>query len=137
MSAKAAIAALKTQLATVYTALTGRAALETTSAILPVITIYSTGDVRAAEQDYDDLTFTRRLTVEVKIAATAAYDDTLDDALAALRAAIQPDATGATAGEWWGGNALRVQETNAAFFAPPPHGKEAVLQINLEFDYRP
>lgn len=134
MSAKAAIAALKTQLATVYTTLTGRAALETTSATLPVITIYSTGDARAAEQDYDDLTFTRRLTVEVKIAADATYDDTLDDALAALRAVIQPDVAD---GEWWGGNALRVQETNASFFAPPPHGNEAVLQMTLEFDYRP
>ena len=134
MSAKAAIAALKVQLATVYTTRTGRAALETTTATLPVITIYSTGDSRAADQDYSDLTFTRRLTVEVKIAATSAYDDTLDDALAAIRAVIQPDTL---TGEWWGGNALRVEETNAAFFAPTPNSNEAVLQITLEFDYRP
>ena len=134
MSAKSAIAALKVQLATVYTTLTGRAALETTSSTLPIITIYSTGDSHAADQDYSDLTFTRRLTIEVKIAATATYDAALDDALAAIRAVIQPDAL---TGEWWGGNALRVQETNAAFFAPPPNSNEAVLQINLEFDYRP
>jgi hypothetical protein len=134
MSAKAAIAALKAQLATVYTTRTGRSALETTTATLPVITIYSTGDSRAAEQDYSDLTFTRRLTVEVKIAATSSYDDTLDDALAAIRAAIQQDAL---TGAWWGGNALRVEETNAAFFAPAPNSNEAVLQITLEFDYRP
>jgi hypothetical protein len=134
MSAKAAIAALKAQLATVYTTRTGRAALETTSATLPVITIYSTGDARAVDQDYSDLTFTRRLTIEVKIAATSTYDDTLDDALAAIRAVIQPDTL---TGAWWGGNALRVEETNAAFFAPAPNSNEAVLQINLEFDYRP
>jgi len=134
MSAKAAIAALKAQLATVYTTRTGRAALETTTATLPVITIYSTGDARAADQDYDDLTFTRRLTIETKIAATSAYDDTLDDALAAIRAVIQQDAL---TGEWWGGNALRVEETSAAFFAPAPNSNEAVLQITLEFDYRP
>jgi len=134
MSAKAALAALKGQLATVYPTLTGRPALETTSATLPVLTIYSTGDARAADQDYDDLTFTRRLTVECKIAATATYDDVLDDALTALRAAIQPDAAD---GEWWGGNALRVQETSIAFFAPAPNSNEAVLQMNLEFDYRP
>jgi hypothetical protein len=134
MSAKAAIAALKVQLATVYTTRTGRAALETTTATLPVITIYSTGDARAADQDYSDLTFTRRLTVETKIAATSTYDDTLDDALAAIRAVIQPDAL---TGAWWGGNALRVEETSAAFFAPAPNSNEAVLQITLEFDYRP
>lgn len=134
MSAKAAIAALKAQLATVYTTRTGRAALETTSATLPVITVYSTGDSRAADQDYSDLTFTRRLTIEVKIAATATYDSVLDDALAAIRAVIDQDAL---TGAWWGGNALRVQETNAAFFAPAPNSNEAVLQINLEFDYRP
>lgn len=134
MSAKAAIAALKTQLATVATVLAGRAALETTSATLPVITIYSTGDARATDQDYSDLTFTRRVTVETKIAATSAYDETLDDTLALIRAAIQPDTL---TGEWWGGNALRVQETNAAFFAPAPNSNEAVLQISLEFDYRP
>jgi hypothetical protein len=134
MSAKAAIAALKVQLATVYTTRTGRAALEATSATLPVITIYSTGDSRATDQDYSDLTFTRRLTIETKIAATSAYDDTLDDALAAIRAVIQPDTI---TGEWWGGNALRVEETSAAFFAPAPNSNEAVLQITLEFDYRP
>jgi hypothetical protein len=134
MSAKDAIAALKAQLATVYTTRTGRTALETTSATLPVITLYSTGDTSAADQDYSDLTFTRRLTIEAKIAATATYDSTLDDALAAIRAVINPDAL---TGEWWGGNALRVQETNAAFFAPAPNSNEAVLQINLEFDYRP
>ncbi len=134
MSAKAAIAALKVQLATVYTTLTGRTALETTSATLPVITIYSTGDARAADQDYSDLTFTRRLTIEAKVTATATYDSTLDDALAAIRAVIDQDAL---TGAWWGGNALRVQETSAAFFAPAPNSNEAVLQINLEFDYRP
>ncbi len=134
MSAKAAIAALKVQLATVYTTLTGRPALETTSATLPVITVYSTGDSRAADQDYSDLTFTRRLTIEVKIAATATYDSVLDDALAAIRAVIDQDAL---TGAWWGGNSLRVQETNAAFFAPAPNSNEAFLQINLEFDYRP
>ena len=134
MSAKAAIAALKAQLATVYTTRTGRAALETTSATLPVITVYSTGDSRAADQDYSDLTFTRRLTIEVKIAATATYDSVLDDALAAIRAVIDQDAL---TGAWWGGNSLRVQETNAAFFAPAPNSNEAFLQINLEFDYRP
>lgn len=134
MSAKAAIAALKVQLATVYTTLTGRTALETTSATLPVITIYSTGDTLATDQDYSDLTFTRRLTIEAKIAATATYDSALDDALAAIRAVINPDVL---TGEWWGGNALRVQETSAAFFAPAPNSNEAVLQINLEFDYRP
>ncbi len=134
MSAKAALAALKAQLTTIYPTQTGRAALETTSATLPVLTLYSTGDGFASEQDYSDQTFTRRVTLELKVAATALYDETLDDALAALRAVIQPDAV---TGAWWGGQALRVQETSAAFFAPAPNSNEAVLQMTLEFDYRP
>lgn len=134
MSAKAAIAALKVQLATVYTTLTGRDALATTSATLPVLTVYSTGDSRAADQDYDNLTFTRRLVIEAKITASTTYDVVLDDTLAAIRAVIKPD-TGT--GAWWGGHALRVQETNTTFVAPEPNGDVAILQINLEFDYRP
>ena len=134
MSAKAAIAALKVQLATVYTTLTGRTALATTGLTLPVLTVFSTGDARAADQDYETLTFTRRLVVECKIAASTTYDETLDDALAAIRAAIKPDVS---TGNWWGGNALRVQEISTAFYAPEPNGEVAVLQLNLEFDYRP
>jgi hypothetical protein len=88
---------------------------------------------RAALQDYADLTFTRRVVVEYKCAATAAYDTALDTALAAIRAAVHPDADG----EWLGGNALRLVETSAALFAPPANSAEAVLQLNLEFDYRP
>jgi len=133
MSAKAAIAALKSQLATVYPTLTGRAALETTSATLPVITLYSTSDARAVDQDYGELIFTRRMVIEVKIIAVAAYDSVLEDVLSMIRAAINQDTL---TGEWWGGNALRVQETSSAFFAPALNSNEAVLQINLEFDYR-
>lgn len=133
MSATSALAALKVLLGTVAPVLTGRAALEATSATLPVITLYSVSDARASLQDYDDLTFTRRVVVEYKRAASAAYDTDLDTALAAIRGALQPD----NDGEWLGGNALRLVETTAALFAPPANSGEAVLQINLEFDYRP
>lgn len=132
MSAKAALAALKAQLATVYTTLTGRDALATTALTLPVLTLYSTRDVRAAAQNYDGETFTRQVTVELKITATTTYDQTLDDALVALRGVIKPHAT---TGIWWSGNALRVQETGVAFFGPDPNGDVAYLQMTLEFDY--
>ncbi|MBK8184902.1 MAG: hypothetical protein IPK63_19255 [Candidatus Competibacteraceae bacterium] len=74
MSAVAAIAALKVLLGTVATVRTGRDALETTSATLPVITLYSINDSRATVQEYDELIFTRQMIVEYKTAATATYD---------------------------------------------------------------
>ncbi len=135
MSASAAIAALKVLLGTVATVRTGRDALETTSATLPVITLYSINDSRATVQEYDELIFTRQMIVEYKTAATATYDTALDTALAALRAVIQPDGGAAPAGQWLGGNALRLEETGAQFLPPTPNSNEAVLQVTLEFDY--
>lgn len=131
MSAKLAIAALKTRLATIQTTLTGRAALETTSAKLPVITLYSTGDSRASLQEYDDLVFTRTLMIELKIAASPIYDEQLDDGLLSIRSVIKQDVNG----DWLGGNALRVQETNASFFPPALNSADCVLQVSIEFDY--
>jgi len=126
-----AIAALATALGAVATVRTGRAALETTSATLPVITLVSLNDGRAGDQDYDTWTYTRRAMIEYKIAATATYPTTLDTALKAIRALLVPASTGL----WLGGHARDLRETAVSFFHPEPNGTDAALQISIEIDY--
>jgi hypothetical protein len=126
-----ALAALATALGAVATVRTGRAALETTSATLPVITLVSLNDGRASDQDYDTWTYTRRAVIEYKVAAAAAYPATLDAALQAIRALLVPAATGA----WLGGHARDLRDTGVTFLHPEPHGTDAALQISIEIDY--
>jgi len=125
------MAALATALGAVATVRIGRAALETTSAALPVITLASVGDGRASEQDYDTWTYTRRAIIEYKLAAAATYPATMDTALQAIRALLVPAATGL----WLGGHARDLRETAANFFHPEPNGTDAALQISIEIDY--
>lgn len=133
-NATLAIRNLATKLATVGTVRTGRAALETTSAELPIITLRSLGDTPATDQVYDDWTHTRRVGIEylMDVSAVAAFHESMDDALLAIRAVIIPDAT---TGVWLGGYALMVRHTGAQFLYPADNGGVAVVQITLEFDY--
>lgn len=113
---------------------TGRAALETTSAALPVIVLWSTGDSPAADQGYGAPLYTRQLTLEYKTSASAAYDDDLDAALSAVRAALKP-----VLGESLLPHAIALRETSARFYAPDISdtgvSRIAVLQITFEIDY--
>ncbi len=131
MSAILALADLETKLGTLATTRVGRAALETTSATLPVITLVSLRDARAAEQLYDTTIYTRQAVIEYKCAATAHYDETLDAALTAIRALLEADA----GDEWLGGNALGLRETGATFYHPAGNGADAAIQVAIEFDY--
>jgi hypothetical protein len=126
-----AMTALATTLGTVATVRTGRPALETTSATLPIITLVSISDGRASEQDYDTWTNTRRAVIEYKVAATATYPTTLDTALKAIRALLVPASTGL----WLGGHARDLRETGVNFLHPEPNGTDAALQISIELDY--
>jgi hypothetical protein len=133
-NATLAIRNLVTKLGTVGTVRTGRAALETTSADLPVMTVRSLGDAPAAKQIYDDRSYTRRVGIEavLDVSTTAAYHEALDDRLSAIRAVIIPDAI---TGVWLGGYALMVRENSARWLYPADNSGLAVMQVELEFDY--
>jgi len=133
-NATLAIRDLVTKLGTVGTVRTGRAALETTSADLPVMTVRSLGDDPAAEQIYDDRSYTRRVGIEalINVSATAAYHEALDDRLQAIRAVIIPDAVTRL---WLGGYALNVRETGSNLLHPDDNSGMAAVQVTLEFDY--
>ena len=70
-NATLAMRSLVTKLGTVATTVTGRSALETTSATLPVIAVRSLGDAPAADQVYDDATHTRRVGMEYLVDVSA------------------------------------------------------------------
>lgn len=128
--ARAELAALLTPIAPVRT---GRAALETTSATLPAITLWSTGDQPAADQGYAAPAYTRTTVLEYKAAATATYDADLDAALRRVRQALKP-----TIGSPPLNHALAIRETAVRFFAPDPTqpaGDTAVMQVTFEIDY--
>jgi hypothetical protein len=128
----AAMAALKTALETVAAVRVGRAALETTSATLPIITVVSLNDGLAPDQDYDDPTYTRRAIVEYKLAATATYPAAMDTALQAIRAVLVQSAVN---GQWLGGHAVNLRAGGVAFRDPEPNGADAAFQVNIEIDY--
>jgi hypothetical protein len=124
------LSALLTPIAPVRT---GRAALETTSATLPIITLWNTGDSPAQDQGYSAVAYTRSLTLEYKATATAAYDDALDTVLHRIRAALKPPVNGSILP-----SALALRETSARFFVPDfsqGGGDLAVLQLTFEIDY--
>lgn len=128
-----ALADLATKLKPVAAVRTGRAALETTSAELPVITIWSTEDRQAADQGYGyALQFTRAVTIECKLAATSAYHDALDTILTAVRRALREDLM---SGSPLSGYATALRQNAARFFAPADGSDIAVVQVTLEFDY--
>lgn len=133
-NATLALRSLVTKLGRVAPVLTGRSALETTSAALPVIVVRSLGDSAGTDQVYDDPdSYTRRVGIEylVDVSAISAYHETLDDALQAMRAVIIPE----TNGTWLGGYAVMLRQTGAFFVHPADNGGVAILQITLEFDY--
>jgi len=127
-----AMTALATALGAVATVRTGRTALETTSAPLPVITIASLTDARAAEQNYDAWTYTRSAVIEYKLAAAATYPAAMDAALKAIRAVLVQSST---TGQWLGGHALAVRETAVTFLHPEPNGTDAAVQVSIDIDY--
>jgi len=131
--ASLAIAALETALAAVAPVRTGRAALETTSATLPVITLWSTNDHPVTDNSsYGPLLYTRTLVIEVKIAATESYHSDLDDALTGIRRALQTSPGNPFP---LSGYAKILRQTGVRFFAPADNSETAVLQLTLEIDY--
>ncbi len=131
MSVTEALSALALKLAAVAPVRTGRGALETTSAALPVITVWSRSDALAAEQDYDYPTYARSAVIEYKASAGDDYQPALDAALVAIRAALEPDADG----RWLGGSALMLRQEGATFSHPVDGGDAAVIQISITLDY--
>mgnify|MGYP000906930145 FL=1 len=132
-NATLALADLATSLTAVAPVLTGRAALETTSADLPVITIWSTEDRPTEDPDYGyPLQFTRTATIECKIAATATYHTALDTTLTAIRQVLR---TEILSGAPLGGYATALRQNGARFFAPAEGSEIAVLQVAIELDW--
>lgn len=132
-NATLAIADLATKLAAVAPVRTGRAALETTSAALPVITIWSTSDRPADEQGYGyALQYTRSVIIECQIAASAAYHDALDTVLTGIRRALQQDWRNVSP---LSGHATSLRQNTASFYIPADNSTVAVVQVALEFDY--
>lgn len=133
-NATLAIRDLVTKLGAVGAVRAGRAALETTSADLPIITVRSLSDQPANDQTYDDRAYTRRVGIEalINVSDTNAYHEALDDRLQTIRAAIIPDAV---TGLWLGGYALMVRESGVTIQHPADNGGVAVLQLVFEFDY--
>jgi hypothetical protein len=134
VSISTALATFSTRLSVSYTTRTGRAAIETTSATLPVATIFSTADRLAAEQDYDYPSRTRSVVVELKLDATeTTYPAALETGLAAILALVAPDSDG----DWLDGAALFMRETGAQFFHPDAGSNIAAIQVSIEIDYLP
>jgi len=132
-NATLALADLAAKLAVVAPVRTGRTALETTSVVLPVITIWSTEDRPADDQGYGyAMQFTRAVTIESKQSATATYHDALDTVLTAIRRALREDMM---SGSPLSGYATALRQNAARFFAPADGSEIAVVQVTLEFDY--
>ena len=128
-----ALADLATKLAAVAPVRAGRAALETTSADLPVITIWSTEDRPMEDPDYGyPVEFTRSATIECKVAATATYHTALDTTLTAIRQVLR---TEILSGAPLGGYATALRQNGARFFAPAEGSEIAVLQVVIELDW--
>ena len=128
-----ALADLAAKLAVVAPVRAGRAALETTSADLPVITIWSTEDRPMEDPDYGyPVEFTRAATIECKIAATATYHIALDTKLTEIRQVLR---TEILSGAPLGGYATAIRQNGARFFAPAEGSEIAVLQVVIELDW--
>lgn len=128
--ARAELVALLSPIAPVRT---GLAALETSSAALPVIVLWSTGDAPAQDQSYVVPAYTRSMSLEYKATASPVYDDDLDAVLRSIRLALKPPL-----GESTLTHALNIRETSVRFFAPDLSkggSTIAVLQMTFEIDY--
>lgn len=113
---------------------TGLAALETTSATLPVITLWSTSEPQPVERSSFASTHTRSMTLEYKADATADYEADLNTALRAIRVALNPPL-----GEPPLPSVVDLRETGVRFFHPAITeqgvSRIAILQMTLELDY--
>mgnify|MGYP000947047307 FL=1 len=125
------LADLLTQVAPVRT---GLAALETTSATLPIIAFWSIGEPQPIDRSGFASTHTRSMTLEYKTDATADYEADLNTALRAIRARLNPPL-----GESPLPSVVDLRETGVRFFHPAISeqgvSRIAVLQMTLELDY--
>jgi hypothetical protein len=124
-----AMTALATTLGTVATVRTGRAALETTSATLPVIALTPIRDERADNQEAAGSwfqTWERTVVIEGFVTGTAAWATALDDLLDRVRRALAHHPHPLTASSI----ALNAPETNgaAAWFSMP-----VVLRYSVDY----
>ena len=129
--ASLAIADLASKLASVASVRVGLAALETTSAELPAITIWSTNDTPVDGNQGRGHEYTRTVIIEYK-AVAASFGDGLDTALTAIRRAIRTELVSSVS---LSGYANQLRQTGARFFAPAPNGDTAIVQVTLDFDY--
>ena len=129
--ASLAITDLAKKLATVATVRVGLAATETTSAALPVITIWSTNDAPVDANQGRGHEYTRTVVLEYK-AADEKFGDGLDTALTAIRNALKTELVSSIS---LSGYANQLRQTGARFFAPADNSDTAIVQVTLEFDY--
>ena len=129
--ASLAIADLAAKLASVATVRVGLAATETTSAALPVITIWSTNDAPVNVNQGQGHEYTRTVVIEYKAVADK-FGDGLDTALTAIRNTIKAELVSSIS---LSGYANQLRQTAARFFAPADNGDTAIVQVTLEFDY--
>lgn len=111
-----------------------RAALETTSAPLPVLTVFSQNDGPSPNEDGKNQSryrFRRQLVAELKIAMSDDYETQLESYLSAMRASLfvmQREFP-------LSGHALDVASGEARFLIPEPESRTASLQLSIYFDY--
>ena len=129
--ASLAIADLASKLAGVATVRVGLAATETTSATMPVITIWSTNDAPVDANQGRGHEYTRTVVLEYK-AADEKFGDGLDTALTAIRNALKTELVSSIS---LSGYANQLRQTGARFFAPADNSDTAIVQVTLEFDY--
>lgn len=125
----------RNELATLLSAIApvriGRAALETTSADLPVITLANTAETVSQDQEYgDDVICLRTVTAEYKVIASSSYDDDLSDVLSAVRAKMK-----SSDGNPVIPHALSIKNTGARFIAPDfSRGGSAIAELQIVFE---
>lgn len=129
--ASLAMADLATKLASVATVRTGLTATETTSATLPVITLWSINDAPVDGNQGRGHEYTRTLVIEYKAVASS-FGDGLDTALTAVRNALKTELVSSIS---LSGYANRLRQTGARFFVPADNSDIAIVQVTLEFDY--
>lgn len=129
--ASLAIADLATKLGTVATVRVGLAATETTSATLPVITLWSTNDAPVEAAQGRGHEYTRTVVIEYKAVAST-FGDGLDTALTAIRNALKIDLAGFSP---LSGYANQLRQTGARFFVPADNSDIAIVQVTIEIDY--
>lgn len=108
------------------------AALETTSADLPVLTVFTQSDEPASDASPGSYRYTRTLVAELKIAATADYETQLDTYLAAIRKALYPKPRSLILE----GHAHKLTVGAARLLEPKPQDRTAILQLQISYDYR-